>query len=94
MSTIDAYFQALLILSGNEQLTGSRRALLQSMNSNDLQELVIKCTEGRKFERDGLMDIILILLDVIAKNPNPSADNNASGDQEGKLDRNNLLWLN
>ncbi|KAB2102932.1 hypothetical protein AG0111_0g8680 [Alternaria gaisen] len=48
MSTVDAYLKALLALSGDEQLVSPRRALLRSLNDEDLAELVTKVV-GREF---------------------------------------------
>ncbi|CAN9159989.1 unnamed protein product [Alternaria alternata] len=57
MSTIDSYLKALLALSGGEQLVSPRRALLQSLNDEDLAGLVTKAI-GREFARGDLEDIV------------------------------------
>ena len=57
MSTIDSYLKALLALSGGEQLVSPRRALLQSLNDEDLAGIVTKAI-GREFARGDLEDIV------------------------------------
>ena len=76
MTTVDAYLKALLTLSGNEQLADARRALLKSINDNDLAEIVKKGM-GREFARGGLEDIASVILDVVARDPAFAGDNSA-----------------
>ncbi|CAN9233266.1 unnamed protein product [Alternaria alternata] len=80
MSTIDSYLKALLALSGDEQLVSPRRALLQSLNDEDLAELVTKVV-GREFARYDLEDIASVLLDVVVKDPASVHSHAASEDQ-------------
>ena len=80
MSTIDSYLKALLALSGGEQLVSPRRALLQSLNDEDLAELVTKVV-GREFARYDLEDIASVLLDVVVKDPASVHSHAASEDQ-------------
>ncbi|KAI4648367.1 uncharacterized protein J4E79_009989 [Alternaria viburni] len=68
MLTVDSYLKALLALSGNEQLATPRQHLLQGINDEDLSELLKKAV-AREFARGGLEDIVSVILDVIARDP-------------------------
>ncbi|KAF7681058.1 hypothetical protein GT037_000034 [Alternaria burnsii] len=80
MSTIDSYLEALIALSGDEQLVSPRRALLQSLNDEDLAGLVKKAV-GREFARGDLEDIASVLLDIIVKDPASVYSHDAGEDQ-------------
>ncbi|CAI9633200.1 unnamed protein product [Alternaria burnsii] len=80
MSTIYSYLEALIALSGDEQLVSPRRALLQSLNDEDLAGLVKKAV-GREFTRDDLEDIASVLLDIIVKDPASVYSHDAGEDQ-------------
>ena len=66
MSTVDSHLKALLALSGNEQLAGTRRHLIRGISDDELLE-ILKKGIGREFARGGLEDIVSVLLDVIAR---------------------------
>jgi hypothetical protein len=78
MSTVKPYLKALLALSGDEQLATPRLHLLQSINDDDLSELLKRAME-RDFARGAMEDIILVILDVIARDPVAISDQDSSG---------------
>jgi hypothetical protein len=78
MSTVKFYLNALLALSADEQLAVPRRHLLQSINDDDLSEL-LKRLMGRDFARGAVEDIVLVILDIIARDPNSINDQDTSG---------------
>ncbi|KAL1799677.1 hypothetical protein ACET3X_000019 [Alternaria dauci] len=77
---IDSYLTALLTLSGDEQRVGARRALLQSLDNNDLADLV-KTTMECEFTRGDLEDIASFILDVIARDQDLADTRATGGDQ-------------
>jgi hypothetical protein len=71
-SPVDTYLNALLALSGNALLAGARSNLLRSISDDDLSQLLSQGM-GREFASGGMEEIVLLMLDVIARDPGTTA---------------------
>jgi hypothetical protein len=67
-ATADFYLNALLALSGNAPLAAARRTLLRSMSDDDLSHLLSRGM-GCEFARGAMEGIVLLMLDIIARDP-------------------------